>query len=133
MEAHHERPHFPQAQPLLAPAVATPLGYQVLLPGRLKPQTEVVNVAEQRYKLHHENLLGRAVWVALTTVLKRFLVAYSLRCAQSLDFVNKLRRTQVNETKGEEAELRDVAKWAVAQALIVLNALDEIMVDKKGE
>jgi hypothetical protein len=33
----------------------------------------------------------------------------------------------------EEVELRDVAKWSVAQALIILNALDEIMVDKKGE
>jgi len=40
---------------------------------------------------------------------------------------------QPYEAEGEKAELRDVAKWSVAQALIVLNAFDEIMIDKKGE
>src|ERR671915_860018 len=39
--------------------------------------------------------LVRGVVVALTTVLKRFLVAYSCRYAQSVDFVKKLCRTQV--------------------------------------
>src|SRR5262245_37784863 len=65
------------------------------MPQWLKLQTEVVNVTEQRYNLHDENLLGWTVWVALTTLLKRSLVAYSLPCSQYIVFVEKLRRTQV--------------------------------------
>src|SRR5215510_5393145 len=67
------------------------------MPQWLKLQTEVVNVTEQRYNLHDENLLGWTVWVALTTLLKRSLVAYSLPCSQYIVFVEKLRRTQVKK------------------------------------
>jgi hypothetical protein len=70
----------------------------MLPPGRLKLRTEVVNVTEQRYDLHHESLLGHEVLVALTTVLKRFLVAYAGRRAYCVDFFAKLHRTQVKET-----------------------------------
>jgi hypothetical protein len=67
----------------------------MLVPHGLKSQTEVVNVTEKRYDLHNENLLGYGVLVALTTVLKRFLVAYSSLCSEIADFITKLCRTQV--------------------------------------
>jgi transposase len=53
----------------------------LLVPRGLKLQTKVVNVTKKRYDLHHENLLGRGVLVALTTVLKRSLVSYASRYA----------------------------------------------------
>jgi hypothetical protein len=95
MKAHHNRHHFAQTYPLRSPPLAALCGYQVPLPQGLKLQTEAVNVTEQRYNLHNENPLGHEVLVALTTVLKRFLVAYSFCGAQCIDFVKKLRRTQV--------------------------------------
>jgi hypothetical protein len=82
MKAHRDRHHFTQTQARLSPPLAPPLADQVLLSDRLKPQTEVVKITEQRYNLHNENLLGEAVLVALTTVLKRSLVSYPLRRTQ---------------------------------------------------
>src|SRR5690242_4888681 len=77
MRTHHARPPFAQAPACLPPPLPTPFAHQMLVPQRFKPQTEVVPVAEQGYNLHDENLLGRTVGVALTTLLKRSLVAYA--------------------------------------------------------
>jgi hypothetical protein len=84
VKAHDDRHHFTQTAPLLSPAVTTPCREQVLPPGGRKLQTEVVNVAEQRYNLHNENPLGHEVSVALTIVLKGFLVAHSSVALQAL-------------------------------------------------
>jgi len=77
LKAHDDRHDFTQTQPLLPPHLALPVADQVSLPERHKLQAAVVNVAAQRYDLHTEHLLGHGVWVALTTVPKRLLVAYS--------------------------------------------------------
>src|SRR5215470_10622644 len=81
VETHDDGHHFAQTQACLTPSLPTPIAEKLLSPQGLKPQTEVVNVTEQGYNLHDENLLGRTVWVALTTLLKRFLVAYPCRYA----------------------------------------------------
>src|SRR3954466_13526451 len=78
MKADHDRHHLAQTHPRLAPSLPPPVAHQMLVPQRFKLQTEVVNVAEQGYNLHDENLLGRMVWVALITLLKRSLVAHPL-------------------------------------------------------
>src|SRR5689334_21298191 len=78
MKTHYDCHHFAQTHARLAPPLTPPCAKQMLMPQRLKLQTEVVNVTEQRYNLHDENLLGRIVWVALATLLKRSLVAHPL-------------------------------------------------------
>jgi hypothetical protein len=77
MKAHDNRHDLTQTELLLSPAEASLVADHVPLADWRKLQADVVNVAEQRYNLQHENLLGHGVLVALTIVLKRFLVAYS--------------------------------------------------------
>src|SRR5215204_5540613 len=96
MRIDHNRHHFTQTYPTCGERRRLPLGHQSLVPRGLKLQTKVVNVTKKRYDLHNENLLGRGVLVALTTVLKRSLVSYSSRSAQLVDFIKQLRRTQVH-------------------------------------
>src|SRR5262245_23505702 len=81
MKTHDDRHHFAQTHARLAPLLPTPFAHQTLLPQRLKPQTEVFNVTEQRYNLHDEDRLGWTVLVGVIVLLKRSLVAYSCRCA----------------------------------------------------
>src|SRR5215204_6303718 len=95
MRIDHNRHHFTQTYPTCGERRRLPLGHQSLVPRGLKLQTKVVNVTKKRYDLHNENLLGRGVLVALTTVLKRSLVSYSSRSAQLVDFIKQLRQTQV--------------------------------------
>src|SRR5215204_6260915 len=112
MRIDHNRHHFTQTYPTCGERRRLPLGHQSLVPRGLKLQTKVVNVTKKRYDLHNENLLGRGVLVALTTVLKRSLVSYSSRSAQLVDFIKQLRRTQVivERTEGTPFFIEEVVQ-----------------------